>query len=473
MFFSPKTGKGGVAEMLSIALPMIVSTSCDGIMTFTDRLFLSRLGPEQMNAAMGGGVAMQMMMFFFIGLTGYTTALVAQYFGARQKNMTTVAAFQAMLIAVVAYPVILICKPLGLAFFDFMRIPEGQVVYQKAYYNIVIYGVVIGILRNVLSCYFSGIGKTRIVMIASLSAMIVNVVLDYIMIFGKLGFPAMGIEGAAIATILGGFCGLVIMIAVYFGKHNRDEFHVRDSFRFDWNVMRKLLHFGYPAGLELFLNFLAFTSMIFIFHSHGMVSATASTIMFNWDLVSFIPLLGIEIAVTSLVGRYMGAGTPETAHHAAMSGIKTGIFYSLVILILFLLVPEYLVKVFHPKNESALFDQVVPVATAMIRIASLYVLAEAVMVAIVGALRGAGDTHFTMIISVAAHWSFVPIVYFMLKVWNMSPVTAWLGLVIMFLLFCGVLILRYRNGKWQTIRVVGSREKERAGEREKGRRGEK
>jgi MATE family multidrug resistance protein len=78
MFFSPKTGKGGVAEMLSIALPMIVSTSCDGIMTFTDRLFLSRLGPEQMNAAMGGGVAMQMMMFFFIGLTGYTTALVAQ-----------------------------------------------------------------------------------------------------------------------------------------------------------------------------------------------------------------------------------------------------------------------------------------------------------------------------------------------------------------------------------------------------------
>jgi MATE family multidrug resistance protein len=337
-----------------------------------------------------------------------------------------------------------------------MQIPVGQVVYQKAYYNIVIYGVVIGILRNVLSCYFSGIGKTRIVMIASLSAMIVNVVLDYILIFGKLGFPAMGIQGAAIATIIGGFCGLVIMTVVYFGKHNRDGFHVPDSFRFDWNVMRKLLHFGYPAGLELFLNFLAFTSMIFIFHSHGMVSATASTIMFNWDLVSFIPLLGIEIAVTSLVGRYMGAGRPETAHHAAMSGIKTGIFYSLVILILFLLVPEYLVKIFHPKNESALFEQVVPVATAMIRIAALYVLAEAVMVAIVGALRGAGDTHYTMMISVAAHWSFVPIVYFMLKVWNMSPVAAWLGLVIMFLLFCGVLILRYRSGKWQTIRVVGT-----------------
>ncbi len=471
MLFSPKTGNGGVAEMLSIALPMIVSTSCDGIMTFTDRLFLSRLGPEQMNAAMGGGVAMQMMMFFFIGLTGYTTALVAQYFGARQKRMTAVAAFQAMLIAFFAYPVILICKPLGLAFFDFMQIPEGQIGFQKAYYNIVIYGVVIGILRNVLSCYFSGLGKTRIVMVASLTAMTVNVVLNYILIFGKFGFPAMGIEGAAIATIIGGFCGLVILTAVYFGKPNRDEFHVLDSFRFDWKVMRKLLHFGYPAGLELFLNFLAFTTMIFIFHSHGPVSATASTIMFNWDLVSFIPLLGIEIAVTSLVGRYMGAGQLETAHHAAMSGIRTGIYYSLVILILFLLVPEYLVKIFHPSTESALFVQVVPVATSMIRIAAMYVLAEAVMVAIVGALRGAGDTHFTMIISVTAHWSFVPLLYFMLRVWNMTPVAAWFGLVIMFLIFCGVLILRYRSGKWQKIRVVGS--EERVGSKEKRRMGDR
>jgi MATE family multidrug resistance protein len=454
MLFSTRTGKGGIAELMTIALPMIVSTSCDGIMTFTDRLFLSRLGPEQMNAAMGGGVAMQMMMFFFIGLTGYTTALVAQYYGARKDNMTSVAAFQAILIALIAYPVILICKPLGLAFFEFMDIPEGQIGYQKAYYNIVIYGVVIGILRNVISCYFSGIGKTRIVMIASLAAMVVNIGLDYVLIYGKLGFPEMGVEGAAIATVIGGFCGLIIMTAVYFGKRNRDAFSIMESFRFDKDVMRKLLYFGYPAGLELFLNFMAFTSMIFIFHSRGPVSATASTIMFNWDLISFIPLLGIEIAVTSLVGRYMGAGEPEIAHRSAISGIRTGIFYSMVILLLFLFVPEYLVRIFHPRSENAIFEEVIPVATAMIRIAAMYVLAEAVMVAVVGALRGAGDTHFTMLISVTAHWTFVPVVYLMLRVWNLSPVAAWLGLVITFLVFCGVLILRYRSGKWQTIRVV-------------------
>jgi MATE family multidrug resistance protein len=454
MQFSPVKGRGGVAEMLTIALPMIVSTSCDGIMTFTDRLFLSRLGPDQMNAAMGGGVAMQMMMFFFIGLTGYTTALVAQYFGAGQKKMAPVAAFQAILITLLAYPLIIVCRPLGLAFFHVMDIQGDQLIYQTAYFNIVLYGVGIGILRNVLSSYFSGLGRTRIVMFASLASMLVNVALDYCWIFGKFGFPAMGVRGAAYATITGGVAGLLVLTAVYFHRHNWREYKVFASFRFNREVMGKLLYFGYPAGLELFLNFLAFTTMILLFHSHGPVSATASTIMFNWDLVSFIPLLGIEIAVTSLVGRYMGAGDPETAHRSAMSGIQTGIFYSFVVLLLFLFIPESLVRIFRPSNDSAFFEQVVPVATAMIRIAALYVLAEAVMVAVVGALRGAGDTHFTMMISVGAHWSFVPVLYLILKVWKLSPVVGWLALVLVFLLFCSVLILRYRSGKWQRIKIV-------------------
>jgi MATE family multidrug resistance protein len=86
--------------------------------------------------------------------------------------------------------------------------------------------------------------------------------------------------------------------------------------------MKKLLYFGYPAGLEMFLNFLAFNMMVFLFHSQGGVVATASSIMFSWDLISFIPLLGIEIAVTSLVGRYIGAGKVDIAHRSAMSELR-------------------------------------------------------------------------------------------------------------------------------------------------------
>ncbi len=217
LLFNSKQEKGGTAELLAIAFPMIISTACDGVMTLTDRLFLAKLGPEQMNAAMAGGVAMQLLVFFFIGLTGYTTALVAQYYGSGQKSMGAVAAFQAMIIAVIAYPLVLLCRPIAHSYFNLMNLPPEQMPYQIIYFNIVIYGAIAGILRNTLSCYFSGIGRTKIVMIATVIAMIVNVVLDYIMVFGKLGFPAMGVRGAALATVIGGVCGFLVLLAAYLG----------------------------------------------------------------------------------------------------------------------------------------------------------------------------------------------------------------------------------------------------------------
>lgn len=453
-YFSGYHLPGGVKELLILALPMIISTACDGVMTFTDRLFLARLSPEQMNAAMGGGVTMQMLTFFFMGLTGYSTALVAQYLGAGEKHNSSKAAFQAIIITVAAWPVILLAKPLAIGFFQAMKIPELQAGYQIEYLNILAWGSIFAMLRYTLGCYFTGIGKTKIVMSATLVAMVVNVALDYILIFGKLGFSPMGVQGAALATITGSACAVIILVYAYLRPSNRTEFSIIKSFRFDRVIMKKLVYYGYPAGLEMFLNFLAFSVMIMLFHARGDSTATASTIMFNWDLVSFIPLLGIEIAVTSLVGRYMGAGQPEIAHKAALSAIKTGIFYSAVILALFVFIPEWLVNVFRPDTPSLIFDEAVPVAVSMIRIASIYVLAEAVMVAVVGALRGAGDTHFTMIVSVTAHWLFVPILYLILNVFNQPAEVGWFVLVMVFMSFCSILILRFKNGKWKQIKVI-------------------
>jgi MATE family multidrug resistance protein len=204
----------------------------------------------------------------------------------------------------------------------------------------------------------------------------------------------------------------------------------------------------------MFLNFLAFSTMIALFHSQGESVATASTIMFNWDLVSFIPLIGLEVAVTSLVGRYMGAGKPDVAQHATMSAIKTGIFYSIAILALFVLVPEWLVRVFQPDVPGEVFENAVPIAVSMIKIAAIYVLAEAVFVAVVGALRGAGDTHFTMITSVTAHWIFVPLLYLSFHVFHQSAEVGWFLLVMFFMIFCTIMILRFRSGKWKKIKVI-------------------
>jgi len=445
---------GGIREMLAIALPMVISYAADTVMTFTDRMFLSRLGPEVMNAAMGGGLTSFMMMTFFLGLIGYSTALVAQYLGANRKNTCPTVTTQALLVVLIAYPIILLMKPLGIKLFEIMHVSAGQMEYQIVYFNILIYGTIIGLIRAAFSSYFSGIGRTRVVMVAGILSMIVNVGINYVLIFGKLGLPALGIRGAAYGTIIGGVSGLIVLIVAYFGKKNREEFHVMKSFRYYGQIMKKLLKFGYPPGLEFILNLFAFNLMILIFHSMGDATATATTIMFNWDNVSYIPLVGIEIAVTSLVGRYMGAQKVGIASKVALSAFKTGLMYSSVVLVLFIFFPEQLVQVFKPAVASPVFEQAVPTAVFMLRVAALYVLIEAAIATCVGVLRGAGDTRWSMIASVTLHYIMVGGLYLVIKVLHMSAQTGWLVVVFVFMMFSVVFYLRYRGGRWKEIKMV-------------------
>ncbi len=449
-----KYERGSIGEMIAIALPMVVSTSCETIMVFTDRMFLSRLGPEMMNAAMGGGLTCFVMMSFFLGLTGYSTALTAQYLGARRKKNCAVVISQAAIISLAAYPVVLACRPFAHMLFEASGITPSQLASQKLYFNIVLWASVMGLLRNCFSAFFSGIGRTAIVMVSSITAMLINVFMNYVLIYGKFGCQAMGIRGAAYGTMIGGFSGLAVLAAAYFSKKNLREFHIPEALRFDRAVMAKLLRFGSSVGAEMFLNNLAFNFMVFIFYSRGPVTATAATIMFNWDMVSFLPLIGVEIGVTSLVGRSMGARDPATAHRSVQSGLKLGFMYSAVILVLFAGFPGMLVKVFRPDVAGHIFTSAQPTAVFMIRLASLYVLVEALLVVYIGALRGAGDTLWAMGMSVTMHWASVGVLAIMLLWAGAAAENAWTVMVVMFLFFSVVAVLRYRSGKWKSIKMV-------------------
>jgi multidrug resistance protein, MATE family len=447
---------GGVHELLAIALPMVVSHACDTVMVFTDRLFLSRVGSEQMTAAMAGGLTCFTVMTFFLGLTGYTTALVAQNLGAGRQDKCAVVTTQAVLIALAAYPLILLARPLIHWVFARTGIPQTQLIPQIQYFDIIVYATVVGLVRNCLSSFFSGIGRTRIVMVAACVAMTVNVGVNYVLIFGKLGFRAWGIRGAAIGTIMGGVCGLGVLLSAYLGPRIRRQFGVWQSLYFDRDSMRTLCRFGYPAGVEMFLNLLAFNAIVLAFHSHGPATATAVTVMFNWSMVSFVPLIGIQIGVMSLMGRYMGAGQPDIGHRATISGLKSAWVYSAVILVLYVCFPRQLIGIFDPGPDDTVFVQALPMALTMLRVMALYVAVEAIMVVFSGALRGAGDTFWAMVVSVSIHWSLLAVQVIALYGLKQSPQAAWTALVITLLACSSLFYWRYRSGKWRHIQVVPS-----------------
>lgn len=446
---------GSVGEMITVALPMVVSFACDTVMIFTDRLFLAKLSSHSMSASMAGGLSVFMLMAFFLGLIGYTTALVAQYLGADKKSGCSRSLAQAVIIALVAYPFILACIPAVHVLFAKSGIDPIQLAEQKKYFNILVFGSILSLLRHALSSFFTGIGHTRVVMMGAFVAMTVNVALNYIFVFGKFGCPALGIEGAALGTVLASACGVLVLLSVYLSPKIRSEFMVDQSWGFDRAVMGKLLYYGYPGGFEFLFNLVAFTAMVFVLHSEGVVAAAASTVALNWDMVAYIPLMGIEIGVTSLVGRYMGARQIDVVKRVVVSGLKMGFSYGVIMIVMFGLFPFQLVDVFRPQLPDGTFTEAVPIAVAMVKLVALYVTAQAVFMVFIGALRGAGDTMWAMRISVVIHWLVLGILFVMLKIVHTPVIHAWMSLVAVFMAYSITPYLRYRAGKWKTIRVVG------------------
>ena len=443
---------GGVKELFLIALPMVISFGCDTVMTFTDRLFLSKLGPEYMNAAMAGGLACFLVMTFFIGILGYVTAFVAQNLGADKKDHCSLAITQGIIISIVGYILILLAKPFLLVVLGKLKIDSTQLVYQKEFFSLIIYSILFALLRANFGSFFSGIGKTRTVMTASVATMIINVILNYLLVFGNFGFPKLGIKGSALSTVISSFFGVLILVIIYLKRKNVCEYKINESFRFDKHVMKTILKFGLPSGIELFLIFFAFNILVFVFQSQGEITATAATIMFNWDLVAFVPLLGFSIGVTSLVGRYIGANRIDLVKKSVISGLKLSMCYSLIVFVFFVFFTRMLVNVFRPFDGVLIFDKnVMPISLNMIKIAAIYVLTDAQMIVFSAALRGTGDTFFVMIISMFVNWTLCLSGFLLMKIFHVPTLHSWLIMVIIFASLSTLFYFRYRTEKWVNI----------------------
>ena len=457
IFYRPKKFRknGDVKDVLVVALPMLLSMSFDTLMTFIDRLFLSKLGPAEMNAALGAGAVQLALTMFFTGAISYTTAMVAQRLGAKRHGECASVFMQALYVSLVCVPLLYLTIPVGHWLFGIENLPADQLEYQKTYFNILMFGGVITLVRNVAPCFFSGIGETKIVMHAAFVGMIVNVACNFVLIFGLGPIPAMGVAGAAYGTLVGNVVSTVILFAKFFAKSCNSRFNTRHSFAFSWPLTRELLQKGIPSGVEMFLNMSAFQSLILMFHALGPESATASSIMFNWDMVAYVPLMGLEVASTSLVGRYVGAKSGAAASRSTYSGLKLGWGYSLLIGVLFIFLPGVLTDIFRPDmagasaNAIAIFESARPMSIFMLRFATIYIFVEVLLVVYAGALRGAGDTLWVMFACAIMNWIVAGALYVTAYIFHLPAHYAWIAVVAVYGTAPIIFWLRWKSGKWR------------------------
>ena len=447
--------RGGVRDVLVVALPMLLSMSFDTFMTFIDRLFLSKLGPAEMNAALGAGAVQLALTMFFTGAVSYTTAMVAQRLGAKQRWDCARVFMQAVYLSLACVPLLYLTIPVGHFVFGLEHLPADQLEYQKTYFNILMLGGIITLVRNAAPCFFSGIGETKIVMQAAFVGMVVNVVCNFVLVFGLGPVPALGIAGAAYGTLIGNAVSTIILFAKFFSKSCHRRFRTRNAFAFSWPLCRELLRKGIPSGVEMFLNMAAFQLLILMFHALGPEAATASSVMFNWDMVAYVPLMGLEVASTSLVGRYVGAKNGAAANRSTYSGLRLGWGYSVIIGVLFVFLPGVLTDVFQPDameasaEALAIFSDARPMGIFMLRFAALYIFVEVLLVIYAGALRGAGDTFWVMVASAVMNWFVALALYVAAYVFELPAHYAWIAVVAVYSTVPLIFWRRWKSGKWR------------------------
>lgn len=454
-FQQPKFKKNGdVKDVLIVAIPMLLSMSFDTLMTFIDRLFLAKLGPCEMNAALGGGGTQIVMVNFFAGVISYATAMVAQRYGAKKHHECSKVLVQSMYFSLLSAPLVLATIPLGYLMFDMQHLVPEQMEPQKLYFRILMYGSILLLIRSAFSNFFTGIGEAKIVMQSAFVALVVNVVANYFLIFGNGPFPKLGVAGAAYGTLLGALASVIMLAVVYVSKHHRNRFGSLHDLKWNWSIMKELFHRGVPCGVEFFLNMFAFQSLLFLFHGLGEVSATAASIMFNWDMVAYVPLMGLEVASTSLVGRFVGAKQGAAAKRSSLSGLKIGWGYSLIIGMLFVFLPGVLVDIFRPDATAtaealSIFEAARPMSIFMLRIAIIYIFVEVLLVIYAGALRGAGDTVWVMFASAIMNWSVTLALYITAYIFGAEAHHAWIAVVAMYGSAPVIFWHRWKTGKWR------------------------
>jgi len=445
--------KPRLRDVANIAVPMVLSQASETINLFVDRLFLSRLGKLYISGAMSGGLTTFNVMSLFIGIIGYVNAVVAQNDGAGKKKNCARATAQSIRLAFLGWPLLILTIPLVRLFFISLEHVPELVEMEMTYFRILIFGSIFGLIRYALAGFFIGLGRTRVVMLANFAGMLVNVPANWILIFGRFGIPAMGITGAAIGTLLGSVTIMSILLGVYLSPSYRREFGTAEELGFDRHLSRVLLKFGTPAGIENFLNVAAFNFFVQLMYSYGPDTAAAVTITFNYDLVAFIPMLGLGFAATTLSGRYVGAGDIPAAEHATRLTMAVTWSFASMLVLLFVFGARPLVNVFASGLENGGAD-VAPMAVIMLRLAAVYTLADATQLILAGALRGAGDTQFVMRISIALHWIFTGTAWYAIKIIRIPPISMWIIFIVFVLTLGFAMFLRYRFGRWREMSLI-------------------
>jgi len=431
-------------QMFKLAVPVVLSSFLQRAVGIVDIFLVGGLGASAIAAV---GVA-QIMVFVVMsvswGINVGVTVLVSQLWGADRKDEAGRAAYQAMLLAGLAAVVIMVIGHLaGWKVAGLLGANEEVQRILHDYSKIIFTFIVFTISLNVISGIMHGTGDTRTPLYATLIVNILHVAVAYPLIYGKWGFPALGVKGAAIAIAVSECLGVAFLIT-----RSLERRYIVIARKLDLKLTRMTIRLGWPIFIDRFLQNAG--SMVFakVILLYGTTVYAAHQVGLAVEAISFMPGYGIAVAAATMVGQNLGAGRPDEARVSAFEANRLAVILMSSMALLFFFFPYVLLRGFTDDPG------VIEYGILYMKIVAFAQVPLAITMVLAGSLRGAGDTGFIMFATIAGMW-FVRIpVTAMLAIVFHAPIRAiWSVMIADWLVRMGLLLWRYRRQRWERLEL--------------------
>ncbi|MGN0023826.1 MAG: MATE family efflux transporter [Candidatus Avelusimicrobium sp.] len=451
---SKKYAQASLGELWHLAYPLIVLMASQVVMQFADRMFLAWHSHDALAACVPAGVLAMTFGSIFMGLASYTSVFISQYYAKKKYASVTVSLWQGVFLAVISSLLLAGLTPVGFALINAFGHDIQVRVLELKYFGILNLFGGIAVINNALASFFSGRGQTKIPMWTTLIGNLINIGLDYVMIFGKLGFPEMGIAGAAWGTIISQGTITAMFGTLIFARKTRKEYKISKLAGFYKPVFSRLLRFGLPNGFGFLMDILSFTLFTFMVGNIDTISLQASNVVMSMQPVVFTVILGLGIGIQILVSKYQGIKRPDLSVRVVKNACKIGYVYAFGIGLSFFFGAPFFVNLFIPPlsaDAAAIAAKTYP----LIKLVSFFVIFDATYLIFGEAIRGAGDTKFYMYVMLFCAWGMlIPGTWYIVYKLHLSVFWVWSWLTFYAGVTAVLMWWRFLRGKWKTIVVT-------------------
>ncbi|MBD3276532.1 MAG: MATE family efflux transporter [Candidatus Marinimicrobia bacterium] len=436
-------------EALAIGYPIIIGMLSTTIMNIADLAMVGRLGAAAIAAVGLCGIFFYTVSSAVSSLSVGVQTVASRRFGEQKFSETGRVLWNALLLAVVfGLPLLLLGAFFGDDFIGLLNNDPDVISLGEGYIRIRFLSIVFVAMNMAFLGFYNGVARTKIHLKVTVVANVLNVIMNYVFIFGHLGFPEMGVNGAALASTLSMLYATLNYAFLGYRDPLRDEYAFLKPSRLSGELMGKVIRLSAPVAVQNAVVHAGFTVFFVIVGHISTIALAASEIVFNILSFSFMPGFGMGMAAGTMVGKYLGDLQPDRAEESGWLNMRLTILFMGVMGIIFILIPEVILRGFTPEAE------VIREGKIALQVLGAIQFVDACGLSLSGALRGAGDTTFVSAIEIVINLGmFLPMTWYFSIHLEMGLAGAWFGFALYIFVFAGAMIFRFHQGRWKTIQV--------------------